>query len=62
MAYHLGVAGKPFSDRELVNLCLVDKVKCIHCGRERDCPSIVLSRVSMQRQQCDIALQLKLPL
>ena len=29
VAYHLGVAGKPYSDGELVKRCLIDVVKCI---------------------------------
>ena len=34
VAYHLGVAGKPCSDGELVKRCLIDVVKCIHSGKE----------------------------
>ena len=61
VAYHLGVAGKPYSDGELVKRCLIDVVKCIHSGKEADY-SIALSRVAMQRRQDDIAQQLKLSL
>ena len=61
MAYHLGVAGKPYSDGELVKRFLID-VKCIHYGKEADYSSIALSRVTMQRRQDDIAQQLKLSL
>ena len=59
VAYHLGVAGKHYSDGELVKRCLMDVVKCIHPGKETDYLLIALSRVSMQRRQCDIAQQLK---
>ena len=62
VAYHLGVAGKPYSDGELVKRCLIDVVKCIHSGNEADYFSIALSRVTMQRRQDDIAQQLKLSL
>ena len=62
MAYHLGVAGKPHFDGELVKRCLIDVVKCIHSGKEADYSSIALSRVTMQRRQDDIAQQLKLSL
>ena len=58
VAYHLGVAGKPFSDGELVKRCLIDVVKCIHPGKENDYSSIPLSRVTIQRRQDDIAKQL----
>ena len=58
MAYHLGVAGKPYSDGELVKRCLVDVVKCIHPGKETDYSSIALSRYTIQRRQNDIAKQL----
>ena len=34
VVYHLGVAGKPYSDGELVKRCLIDVVKCIHSGRK----------------------------
>ena len=34
VAYHLGAAGKPYSDGELVKRCLIDVVKCIHSGRK----------------------------
>ena len=30
VAYHLGVAGKPFSDGELVKKIILDVVKCVH--------------------------------
>ena len=59
-AYHLGFAGRPYSDGELVKRCLIDVVKCIHSGKEADYSSIALSRVTMQRRQDDIAQQLKL--
>ena len=36
VAYHLGAAGKPYSDGELVKRCLIDVVKCIHPGKEAD--------------------------
>ena len=36
VAYRLGVAGKPHSDWELVKSCIMDVVKCIHPGKERD--------------------------
>ena len=62
VAYHLGVAGKPYSNGELVKRCLIDVVKCIHSGKEADYSSIALSRVAMQRKQDDIAQQLKLSL
>ena len=62
VAYHLGVAGKPYSDGELVKRCLIDVVKCIHSGKEADYSLIALSRVTMQRRQDDIAQQLKLSL
>ena len=62
MAYHLGVARKPYSDGELVKRCLIDVVKCIHSGKEADYSSIAFSRVTMQRRQDDIAQQLKLSL
>ena len=55
VAYHLGVAGKPYSDGELVKRCLIDVVKCIYSGKEADYSSIALSRVTMQRRQDDIA-------
>ena len=57
VAYHLGVAGNPYSDGELVKRCLIDVVKCIHSGKEGDYSSIALSRVTMQRRQDDIAQQ-----
>ena len=62
MAYHLGVAGKPYSDGEHVKQCLIDIVNCNHSGKEADYSSIALSRVTMQRRQDDIAHQLKLSL
>ena len=62
MAYHLGVAGKPYSDGEPVKRCLMDVVECIHSGKKADYSSIALSRVTMQRRQDDIAQQLKLSL
>ena len=40
----------------------MDVIKCIHPGQETDYSSIPLSRVSTQRQVCDIAQQLKLSL
>ena len=62
MAYHLGIAGKPYSDGELVKQCLIDVAKCIHPGKEADYSSISLSRTTIQRKQDDIAQQLKLSL
>ena len=62
VVYHLGVAGKPYSDGELVKRFLIDVVKCIHPGKKADYSSIALSRVTMQRRQDDIAQQLKLSL
>ena len=62
MAYHLGVAGKLYSDCELVKRCMIDLVKCIRSGKEADYSSIALSRVTMQRRQDDIAQQLRLSL
>ena len=62
MAYHLGVAGKPYSDGELVKRLLIDFVECIYSGKEADYSSIALSHVTMQRWQDDIAQQLKLSL
>ena len=56
------MAGKPYSDGELVKRCLIDVVKCIHPGKEADYSSIALSRVTMQPKQDDIAQQLKLSL
>ena len=55
VVHHLGVAGKPYSDGELVERCLTDVVKCIHSRKEADYSSIALSRVTMQRKQDDIA-------
>ena len=60
VAYHLSVAGKPYSDGELLKRCLIDVVKCIHSGKEADFSSIALSPVTMQRRQNEIAQQLKL--
>ena len=57
VAYHLGVAGKPYSDGEFVKRCLIDVVECIHSGKEADYSSIALSCVTMQRRQDDIAQQ-----
>ena len=34
VAYHLGVAEKPYLEGELVKRCLIDVVKCIHPGKE----------------------------
>ena len=62
VAYHLGVAGKPYSDGELVKRCLQNVVKCIHSGKEADYSSIALSLITMERRQDDIAQQLKLSL
>ena len=62
MAYHLGVAGKPYSDGELVKRCLINVVKCIYSGKKADYSSIALSRVTMQSRQDDIVQQLKLSL
>ena len=60
VAYHLGVAGKPYSDGELVKRCLVDVVKCIHPGKEADYSSLALSRNTIQRRKDDTAKQLSL--
>ncbi|KAG8239676.1 hypothetical protein J437_LFUL013899 [Ladona fulva] len=49
VAYRLGVAGKPYSDGELVKGCIMDVVKCIHPGKEADYSSIPLSRDTVQR-------------
>ena len=62
VAYHLGVAGKPYSDGELVKRCLIDVVKCIHPSKEADYSSLALSRYTIQRWQDDIAKQLSLSL
>ena len=62
VAYHLGVAGKPYSDGELVKRCLIDVVECIYSWKKADNSSIALSRVTMQRRQDDIAQLLKLSL
>ena len=58
VAYHLGVAGKPYSDGELVKRSLLDVLKCIHLGKKTDYSSIALSRYTIQRRQNDIAKQL----
>ena len=42
VAYHLGIAGKPYSDGELMKRCFIDIVKCIHLGKEADYSSIAL--------------------
>ena len=62
VAHHVGVAGKPYSDGELVKRCIIDAVKCIHPGKEAEYASIALSRDTVQRRQCDIAQQIKLSL
>ena len=62
VAYHLGVAGKLYSDGELVKRCLIDVVKCIHPGMEADYSSLALSRNAIQRRQDDVAKQLSLSL
>ena len=62
LAYHFGIAGKPYSDGELVKRCLMDVVKCIHPGKETDYSSIALSRYTIQHRQNDIAKQLTLSL
>ena len=36
VVYHPRVAGKPYSDGELVKRCLIDVFKCIHPGKEAD--------------------------
>ena len=54
-AYHLCVAGTPYSDEELVKQCLIDVVKCIHPGKEADYSLLALSRNTIQRRQDDIA-------
>ena len=59
VAYRLGVAGKPYSDGELVKACIVDAVRCIHPGKEGEYSSIPLSRDTVQRRQYNIAEQLK---
>ena len=51
VAYHLGFAGKPYSDGEIVKQCLLNVVKCIHFGKEAEYSSIALSRVTMQRRK-----------
>ena len=62
VAYHLDIAGKPYSDGEFVKRCLIDVAKCIYSGKEADYSSIALSLVTVQRRQDDIAQQLKLSL
>ena len=62
VAYHLGVAGKPYSDGELVKRCLIEVVKCIHPGKETDYSLIAPSRYTIQPRQNDIAKQLTLSL
>jgi len=62
VSYRLGVAGKPFSDGELIKECITDAVKCIHPGKENDYASIPLSRDTVQRRQKHIAEQIKLSL
>ena len=62
VAYHLGVAGKPYSDGKLVKRCLIDVVECIHPVKETDYSSIALSRYTIQRRQNDIVKQLTLSL
>ena len=62
VVYHLGVAGKPYSEGELVKGCLIVVVKCNYSGKEADYFSIALSRVTMQRRQDDIAQQINLSL
>ena len=59
VAHILGVAGKPYSDGELVKKCLVETVKCIHPGKESDYATLPLSRDTVQRRQCAVAEQLK---
>ena len=59
-AYHLGAAGKPYFDGELVKRCLIDVVKCIHPGKKADYLSLALSRYTIQRWQDNIAKQLSL--
>ena len=56
------MAGKPYSDGELIKRCLIDVAKCIHPGKEADYLSLVLSRNTIQRRQDDIAKQLSLSL
>ena len=43
VAYHLDVAGKPYSEGELVKRCLTDVVKCIHTEKEVNYSSIALA-------------------
>ena len=46
VAYHFGIARKPYSEGELVKRCLIDVVKCIHSGKVADYFSIAFSRVT----------------
>ena len=62
VAYHLGAAGKPYSDGELHKRCLVDVVRCIHPGKEADYSPIALSRRAILRRQDNIAKQLTISL
>ena len=55
VAYRLGVAGKPYSDGELVKSCIMDVVKCIHPGKETDYSLIPLSRDTVPCRQSNIA-------
>ena len=55
VAYYLGVAGKPFSDGELVKKIILDVVKCVHPKQEGDYSAISLSRHTIQRRQQEIA-------
>ena len=55
VAYHLGVAGKPFFDGELVKKIILDVVKCVHPKQEGDYSAISLSRHLIQRRQQEIA-------
>ena len=55
VAYHLGVAEKPYSDGKLVKRCFIDVVKCVHHGKETDYSLIALSLYTIQRRQNDIA-------
>ena len=62
LAYHLGVAGKPYSDGELVKRCLINLVEGIYRGEETDYSLIAFSRYTIQCRQNDIAKQLNLSL
>ena len=55
VAYHLGVAGKPFFDGELAKKIILDVVKCVHPKQEGDYSAISLSRHTIQRRQQEIA-------